>query len=258
MIKILIADDEPAERESLSRILHSPDMSRQFEVRAAENGRLAVINATLWKAELLLMDIEMPGLNGIEAARQILSQMPGTKVIFITAYPLFVYALDAIRLGASDYILKPIEAETVKASVLKAARQIESERKLASLRDKGTGDGVDQDKGAMLVSHVQNYIENNYTKYDLSLDSVADILNLNPSYLSSLFKRVTGINFSTYVTDKRISMAKELLQDPLRSAGEIASLTGYESASYFTRAFKKKTGLTPTEYRKSLNKGGKL
>lgn len=251
MTKILIADDEPLERESLLRMVNGIDGS--FEVRSVENGRQAVVNATLWKADLILMDIEMPGLNGLEAAREIIGQNPRCKVIFITAYPLFVYALDAIKLGASDYILKPVEEESVRASVRKVCSQIESERKLVSLHGEVTGD--DRDSG-LLISHVVNYIDSNFTRYDISLDSVADIVGLNPSYLSALFKRGTGVNFTNYISDKRISAAKELLKDPLRSAGEIASLTGYESASYFTRAFKKKTGMTPTEYRKSLGKAG--
>ena len=114
-----------------------------------------------------------------------------------------------------------------------------------------------QDRSAQIISLVLDYLDKNYMRYDLTLDRVADILGLNPSYLSSLFKRLTGVNFSVYITDKRISHAKELLKDPLRSANEIAGLTGYESASYFTRAFKKKTGLTPTEYRKSLRGKGR-
>ena len=79
---------------------------------------------------------------------------------------------------------------------------------------------------------------------------------MNASYLSSLFKKCTGVNFIDYVTDQRISAAKVLLDDPLRSTAEIASMIGYESASYFTRAFKKRTGMTPTEYRKGRPQEG--
>ena len=79
--------------------------------------------------------------------------------------------------------------------------------------------------------------------FGLSLESVSDLLGMNASYLSVLFKKCTGTNFVDYLTDLKIAAAKELLEDPLRSASEIANLTGYESASYFTRAFKKNTGM---------------
>ena len=65
------------------------------------------------------------------------------------------------------------------------------------------------------------------------------------------FKRTFGVNFVDYLTELRINAAKELLMDPLRPAAEVASMVGYESANYFARAFKKKTGMTPTEYRRS-------
>lgn len=255
MIKIVIADDEPMEREQLEDMLSS-HFGENVEIRTAENGRLAVIVATLWKADLVLMDIEMPALDGIEAARQIISQLPTCKIIFITAYSLFDYAQNAVRLGAADYILKPVDRNNVCASVEKVTGQIESQRQLAAL--KGTAEAMaseadnekETDKSAQIISRVRKYIQHNFTSYDLSLDSVADILGINPTYLSSLFKKCTGINFIDYISDLRISLAKELLEDPLRSAGEIAERAGYESASYFTRAFKKKTGMTPTEYRR--------
>lgn len=104
MIKILVADDEGYEREILAEILDKR-FGRETEVRMVENGRLAVDAAALWAADVALLDIEMPGINGIGAARQILSQRPECKIIFITAYSLFTYAHEAVKLGACDYIL---------------------------------------------------------------------------------------------------------------------------------------------------------
>ena len=78
MLKILIADDEMMEREMLAKNLSS-EFGNKVELQTAENGRIAVIIATLWNADIILMDIEMPGLNGIEAAKQIGSEA-ATKV----------------------------------------------------------------------------------------------------------------------------------------------------------------------------------
>ncbi len=107
MIRLLIADDERMEREALADIV-----MRRFEhevtVEMAENGRKAADTAVLWEADLILMDIEMPGMNGLDAARAVLEQRPECKVIFITAYSLFQYAHEAVHLGACDYLLKPV------------------------------------------------------------------------------------------------------------------------------------------------------
>ena len=98
MIRLLIADDEKLEREALADMV-----SRRFEhevvLELAENGRKAADTAVLWGADLILMDIEMPGMSGLDAARAVLAQRPACRVIFVTAYSLFQYAHEAVHLG---------------------------------------------------------------------------------------------------------------------------------------------------------------
>ena len=136
MIRLLIADDEALERETLADIV-----ARRFEhevtIETAENGRKAADTAVLWGADLILMDIEMPGMNGLDAARAVLEQRPECKVIFVTAYSLFQYAHEAMHLGACDYLLKPVNPDEVEASIRKAIRQIEAGRRLAELGARG-------------------------------------------------------------------------------------------------------------------------
>ena len=83
--------------------------------------------------DLILMDIEMPGMNGLDAARAVLEQRPECKVIFITAYSLFQYAHEAVHLGACDYLLKPVDPDETEAAIRRAIRQIEAGRRLAEL-----------------------------------------------------------------------------------------------------------------------------
>ena len=85
MNKILIVDDERFEREQLCQIIEE-EFLHEVQTRTAENGRQAVETAALWTPGIVLMDIEMPGVNGIEAAKRILTQMPSCKLIFVTAY----------------------------------------------------------------------------------------------------------------------------------------------------------------------------
>ena len=254
MYKILIADDELVEINILNTIINAAFPSN-VEVQRASNGKMAKSMALLWSADIILMDIEMPVMSGIEAAREILKENRWTKIIFITAYPLFSYARDAVQLGAIDYILKPVRYEDVVSSIEKAVRQIETMRQLRASKDEMLQD-IGESKNAHLIAKVKGYLRSNYMNYGLSLESVADLIGVNASYLSSMFKKEAGINFIDYVVDLRISAAKELLKDPLRSAGEIAEKTGFESSSYFTRTFNKKTGMTPTEYRSKAG-GGK-
>ncbi len=256
MIKILIADDESIERELLSKILCDNPLITLYQ---AENGRLAVTYASLYDVDIVLMDIEMPALNGIEASRRILQDKPSSRIIFITAYSLFSYAREAVKLGAIDYILKPVDRDDVLRAVRRAVGQVEAERQLKAARPEAEALDEDEalDKATLMMAKVKKYLEHSYMNYDLSLDSVSSLLNINPSYLSSIFKRCTGTNFLDYITNLRICAAKEYLCDPFKSAAEIASMVGYDSSSYFTRAFKKNTGLTPTEYRKQVGGGNR-
>lgn len=249
MIRMMITDDEAYEREILTELVDS-SFPGELQLRMAENGRRAVDLAAVWNPEIILMDIEMPGLNGLEAARKILELHPGTKIIFITAYSLFHYAQEAVKLGACDYILKPINQEEVVQAVKRAMGQSQAQQQLKDMVSQ-LPRNASGEKSHALMEKVQKHLQCNYMMYDISLDSISEMLNMNASYFSSLFKRSLGVNFVDYLTELRINAAKELLLDPLRSAAEIAEMVGYESPNYFARTFKKHTGMTPTEYRRS-------
>ena len=264
MIRLLIADDERLERDALTEMV-----SRRFEhevvLETAENGRKAADTAILWGADLILMDIEMPGMSGLDAARAVLAQRPGCRVIFVTAYSLFQYAHEAVHLGACDYLLKPVDPDELEASIRRAMRQIEAERKLEALapvqQEEETPEAAapeepedpDASQNALVMDHVRRYLEDNYM-FDVSLDSVSEILHISPAYLSAQFKKYQKTNFLDCLTELRINAAKELLADPFRSSAEVASMVGYEDASYFARAFKKRTGETPTQYRRRVSR----
>ena len=260
MIRLLIADDEKLEREALAELVQRR-FERDVVLEVAENGRKAADTAVLWGADLILMDIEMPGMSGLDATRAVLAQRPSCRVIFVTAYSLFQYAHEAVHLGACDYLLKPVDPDELEASVRRAMRQIETERKLEELaaaqpqpeqteteaEAEDAPEEGENSQTALVMAHVRRYLEDNYM-FDLSLDSVGEILHISPAYLSAQFKKYQKMNFLDCLTELRINAAKELLADPFRSSAEVASMVGYEDASYFARAFKKRTGMTPTQY----------
>lgn len=94
-----------------------------------------------------------------------------------------------------------------------------------------------------------DYIEANF-RNDLSLQSVANYVNLSPNYLSSLFKKEMNASFTDFLTEVRIENAKGLLLDTYLKTYEIAESIGYNENAYFCKTFKKVTGKTPGEFRK--------
>jgi two-component system response regulator YesN len=95
---------------------------------------------------------------------------------------------------------------------------------------------------------IMKYINTYYTN-DISLKDVADVVNLNPNYISQMFKKATGTTFTKYLTDLRIKNAQNLLLQTTDSINEISLKTGFNDYFYFLKIFKKYTGKTPSEYR---------
>ncbi|OAB26595.1 DNA-binding response regulator [Paenibacillus macquariensis subsp. defensor] len=117
MYRILIADDEALEREGLEWIIQRmlPDT---FQVIHADNGRTAIERAEEHRPHIVMMDINMPGIQGLTAIREIKDQLPDTKFVLVTAYDYFAYAKEALSLGVKEYLLKPAKREQI-VSVLK-------------------------------------------------------------------------------------------------------------------------------------------
>jgi len=102
-----------------------------------------------------------------------------------------------------------------------------------------------------IQTHIQNHLQD---PNEISLVRLAELVFFNPSYLSRLFKQVTGINLSEYIAEIRLTRAKRLLTDPNLKIQEVADRLGYGTATNFTRSFRKATNMTPQDYRTSLNK----
>jgi two-component system response regulator YesN len=122
-LRILIADDEQLERRALSTIIAGLD-GHTIEIIEAANGRQAVEAATAGRINMALLDIRMPGLDGIAAARQLRMICPDIRIIFVTAFDHFDYAREAIRLGVDEYLVKPASPEEVRGTVLRIIQRI--------------------------------------------------------------------------------------------------------------------------------------
>ena len=267
--KLLVAEDELIERKVLCKTLQKylGDLIVLYEAR---NGREALELFAREAPQVVILDIEMPGYTGLEVARKIRETDKNCGILFLTGYDKFAYAKQAIAVRALDYLLKPVDPDELEASVRRAIRQIETERKLEELAaaqpqpeqtetEEEAEDAPEEGENsqtALVMAHVRRYLEDNYM-FDLSLDSVGEILHISPAYLSAQFKKYQKMNFLACLTELRINAAKELLADPFRSSAEVASMVGYEDASYFARAFKKRTGMTPTQYRRQAGQKAK-
>lgn len=109
MIKLLIVDDEIVIRDYIRYIINEENVS--IEIEEACNGKEAIEKASVFQPDIVLLDIKMPGIDGLEVASQLRNDYPWLKIIILTAYDDFAYAQKAIQIGISQYLLKPVSPQ---------------------------------------------------------------------------------------------------------------------------------------------------
>lgn len=415
MFNVLIADDEELERRAIRNIILN-NFSEQFIIYEGKNGREAIEIGDRIRPDLVIIDIKMPGINGIEAIKEMHKNLPDTYFIIVTAYDYFNYAKEAIEYNVKQYILKPFKRDEFASKIgeainhletakRKRSRELELKERLYSmepairnelcssiifnrlnlidyklyqesininlnnsyamaikvisnngfnlslirecleekckeyteiltynlsqdkiiafckktedtdsereseelarkirkiLREKfnlnsyvGIGSLVNDilnltysyedaeksleccsdkekiihfnnfyvkntkvqencysegEQSKRILNEALDYIQENYNK-DITLESVANYVNVSPFYFSRCFKEITGINFIDYLTDYRIKAAKDMLRKGMLNVKEICYKVGYSDPNYFSRVFKKIEGISPTEYK---------
>lgn len=245
---ILIAEDELPTRNGVLKALQSWSQGK-VNLHTVENGLEAFQYRRIHPVDLLITDIRMPGLNGIQLLERLKKEGLETTSILLTGYAEFEYARKAMALGAVNYILKPVEYQSLIAAVEEAFET----RKLWK---------QSHTESALAMPQVHNdsirkaliFISSELSNPSLGIRDVAEHIHLNSSYVSVLFKEETGQTFSDYLTRQRLAKAKELLLGTDMRIYEIAERTGFSSSKYFVKVFREAEELTPKEYRNDRKK----
>ena len=240
MMKVVVVEDEELVRRGIVLAVDwaSVDCIVVGEAADGEEG-LEVIRR--YQPDLIITDIKMPKLDGIEMLRQLRAEGSRAYVVLLTAYSDFNYAQSALKLGAVDYLLKPFhdgELETV-------VRRLQDSRQPRTVPELPTGG-----EKSKYVMEAMRYIAEHYNAPDIGVGSVASFLGVSEGHLSHVFKKETSYTISNYITTYRIRIAMELLGDCRSRVYEVAEQVGYRDITYFSSTFKKVTGMSPSEYQK--------
>lgn len=241
MYKMLIVDDEQEIRNGYSK--YFPWEQLGFEiVGTAEDGQKALEFMNKLPVDVVLCDIVMPNISGIELAGKIKELGLETKVMVLSGYSDFEYARKAFANGAFDYVLKSDKHQVLVKALEKLKKQLDDEIILpVAVED------------YELVDRIKKYILEHYKT--VTLYDAAEYVCLSTSYISRLFKDKTGMNFYAYVLKIKLEQAKRLLENPKTKIYDIADNIGYSNSKNFNRIFKKMVGMNPTDYRNHfLNK----
>ena len=275
-IRVLIADDEQIARETMRDYLPWAEMGMQTPI-CVENGALALDHLCHDKIDIFIMDIRMPSMDGMALLEEITRRNIDVLIIVLSAYDQFEYAQKAISSRkVFEYVLKPIRRGNFCTLLQKAAAAVRSKRAESSpdsqaLYDKvrknyngflmqgHTAEGIalvrqklEASKASAVIEHCLRTIDSHYMERTFSLNWLAEEMKLNPNYLSTRFKKETGVGFVRYVNQLRVWRAQQLLRDMRYRAGEVAGMVGFDNPQYFTRIFKEMTGIVPSEYRSRI------
>lgn len=258
--RILIADDEPIERAVINRKIKKY-FPEQLDTVMAVNGREAINLFFEEKCEMAILDIEMPGINGLAAAEEIRKRDKHCSIIFQTAFDEFLYAKKAISVRALDYLLKPGADEELIAVLEEAIRIAEqyhqkteevteanAEAHIESEELCEIGFDNKENRNSAAQKRILRYIEEHYME-DISMQDAAEEMNYADAYFCKLFKQCFDQNFTSYLSAYRIKKAQKLLEDITINVKEISEMVGYRDSNYFAKVFKRIAGVTPSEYR---------
>lgn len=239
--KILIIDDEPSLRALLAAFL-----GEHYDVLTAGAGDEGISLFDANHVSLILLDVKMKGIDGVETLRRIRAKSPTVPVIMMTGYSSHETAIKCANLGVQGYILKPPKLEELKGKIdnclgIRHTGNEEVEKHYLGDKLKNAGPIV---RGALKV------ISDRYRDPALSRNLIAEAVGISEDYLSKQFHKDCGISIPEYINILRVTAAGRQLAATNTKVSEIALSLGFSNLSYFSAIFKKHVSMTPEQYRR--------
>ena len=243
MLKVLVVEDEEMLRKGIVLAVDWAALDCVMVAEAA-NGEEALEAVERYEPSLIITDLHMPRMGGIEMLEALRNRGNNAFVIILTAYDKFAYAQSALRLGAVDFLLKPFHDGELERSILAVQKRLKGGGETPDLLTFGMKKG---DK-SRYVLEAMNYIGAHYNNPNISVGVIAQSIGISEGHLSHIFKRETDYTLLNYLTRYRIHRAMELLKSGRLKVYEVADKVGYRDITYFSTTFKRLVGVSPSEY----------
>ena len=244
--KVLVVEDEEMIRKGIVLTVDWPSLGCVI-CGEASNGEEGLELAGKLGPDLIVTDIRMPKVDGIEMIRRLRERGDETDVIILTAFDSFEYARSALRLGAVDFLVKPFRDGELEEAVERVFRKREEEKAPEVPMPELPETRTQVSRYSRLAAE---YIAGHFGDPDVSIAEIAESMGISESHLSHTFKKETNCTILNYLTRVRIRRAMELLKGGRHKVYEVAGMCGYRDITYFSNTFRKMTGVSPTEYQR--------
>jgi two-component system, response regulator YesN len=232
MFSYVICDDHKYTRESLALTIERSKLPLQL-VGEAPNGFEAENLIRRLRPSLVVIDIRMPGRDGLEVAARVAPDYPEIRFLVITGFQEFEYARRALRVGADDLVTKPIRDEELLSA-------------LATICDSLVGEPAGLEGPGRLVDAILDYLRAHFRE-PVSLEKVGEVFRIHPSHVSRLVSHATGDTFVKIVNRMRLDEARRLLRDPRNRIKDVVALCGFHDYGHFLALFRRQFGTSPSE-----------
>ena len=241
-LRVLLVDDEIIIREGFKRLFDWQAHDCEV-VGEAGDGMEALAKIDSLRPDIVIMDINIPIMNGLKVIQLSRIKHPGTAFVIVSGYDDFSYCREALRLQITDYILKPVNYEEFGTCI--------DNLKISLYEQRVSAAAEPEKQEERAITGITRYLQEHLAE-EISLSVLAEQFHLNPQYISQLFKSEIGVNFLAYLTNIRMEKAKKLLLTTSASIAEVAEQSGYGDYRVFTKVFKKSEGITPSQYRRDF------
>lgn len=239
MYQLVIIDDEEKIADGIAQLF--PWQSIGFEVAGVfTDARIALQHLEKYPADVVMTDIEMPGMNGLELSRRLMAY-PQMQKVFFSSYDNYEYFRAALQTGVVDYLMKPVNYAAITECFEKVKERLDQRNRQGAQRPTAYYEQILYD--------VTQYVQKEYRT--ATLEEAAQRVFLSPSYLSRIFKEKNGEGFAELLLRTRMEKACEMLDDCKYRSYDIAFYLGYDNPKSFSRAFRSFYQMSPSEYRKA-------
>ena len=240
MRTLILVEDEQEIRQGMRDSIPWSEIG--FEVSADfADGASAMEWLRQNRVDVVVADIRMPVCSGLELAEYLWREKRLETVVFYSAYRDFHFAQAGIRYGVKRYITKDMGYH----ELVDVFRQVKTDLDMEYRDDVAAAVPEDTD---VVMGNLMRYLRHNYST--ATLQAAADVVHMNPNYLSTYVKKRTQENFKTILMRIRMEKARELLSDPAYRISEIRSSVGYTDSQIFLKCFRSVYHMTPGEYRR--------
>lgn len=250
MYKVVVVEDETITRRGIVLTVNWASLNCVLAGEAANGEEGAALISRL-APDLVVTDVKMPRMDGVEMIAHLRKEGCRARFIILTAHSDFKYAQSALRMGVSDYLLKPLKdgdlEEAIRKITGKDQETVPADSPSAKADPAILQFNLERHGKSKYVEEAIQYIRDHHQE-DINISTVAGFMEISEGYLSRMFKKETNYTFTNYLTYYRIRLAMNLLKDCRVKVYEVADQVGYSDTAYFSAQFKKIVGMAPSEY----------